>query len=901
MVFSSYFQKASVMALAALLLFSLPPTATAQQPVSVETIPAFGYNIFRAPAEAVTEGPINENYVLSPGDKVIVKVWGQMALDYSLEVSEEGYIEFPEEKARIFTNGVSIKELRRLVTEKLAEYYASYINAQNPSQSTAFVDVKLGQVRKVLAYVLGEVKNQGQYTVGAGAATLLNILNQAGGILEKGSLREIRIRRTDGSIDTVDLYDFLVTGKIDIKKTQIRQGDYIQVPLKSKAVVLKGEVKRPAIYEAVGNEGVKQILGFAGGLTANAYLKRVQVRRFEVNRGERFIDLDLESVMADPNSNFGLMDGDEITIFPNTLVRRRMVEIQGGGITLPGTYEFSPGMTVRNLIEKAGGLKEYIYLERADLVRTEADFSKSLTSFSLKDLFKEETPGHYIFSGNEEVNLKLQEMDQVTLYSIFEMKGGNKTVTLEGHVKEPGTYILADNATLFDLIFARGGFQDEAFKKKAYLNLGHVFRKTPGDLETKIINFNLGKLLAGDAKESIRLENQDKITIYSFEAMAAQKAFVSIEGLVKKPGDYAMSEGMTVEDLVLMAGGLTPDAFRVEAVVGRTARKAASGDNAAAETAEAAPNYTTLITALPQDFAAISREKQTPLEVFDKVVIRHIAGWEPQDTATILGEVQYPGTYTLDSKEERISTLIKKAGGFKKEAFPGGATMRRRNIVIAPATTDPAVALQPVAIDLDKALAQVGGEADFLLKNGDVVSIPTNPGVVEIKGAVRQPGFVQFKAGTRLEDYIKNAGGYLPNAEKGDVTVYQANRTAQKKGGGLFGRSPEVKPGSVIEVPFKAALKEKAEEVIIVNGAVKFPMSVKYRPGQKLEYYLGICGGFKDDADPGKIVIQMPDGAALESKEPAPFNPVIPAGCIIDVPSKQAQAAPKKDSAEVKK
>jgi protein involved in polysaccharide export with SLBB domain len=183
-----------------------------------EPLPAFGYNIFRELPEPITEGPMDEQYLLSPGDEVIITVWGQLNLKYPLIVNDDGFIEIPDEGGRVFTNGVSLKELKRLVTERLSRIYSSYINSANPSANTAFVDVKLGKVRKLLVYVVGEVKNQGAYTISSGVPTLLNVLNNAGGVKETGSLREIKVRRANGTIDAVDLYEFLITGKMDIKK-----------------------------------------------------------------------------------------------------------------------------------------------------------------------------------------------------------------------------------------------------------------------------------------------------------------------------------------------------------------------------------------------------------------------------------------------------------------------------------------------------------------------------------------------------------------------------------------------------------------------------------------------------------------------------------------------------------
>jgi hypothetical protein len=137
----------------------------------------------------------------------------------------------------------------------------------------------------------------------------------------------------------------------------------------------------------------------------------MDLRRFEISVGEKFIDLDGESILNVPNQNFTLADGDRVTLFPNIVVRRRVVEIKGEGIKRPGVYQYTPGMTVRDLIEQAEGLKEDAYLERADLVRTAEDFSKKLTIFSLKELYKEESPGHYVYTGAEEKNFKLKEMD----------------------------------------------------------------------------------------------------------------------------------------------------------------------------------------------------------------------------------------------------------------------------------------------------------------------------------------------------------------------------------------------------------------------------------------------------------------------------------------------------------
>ena len=837
---------------------------------------AFGYDIFRQLPEPITEGPVDEEYLLSPGDEIIVSIWGQLNEEYPLTVSEDGYIDIPDEGGRVFTNGVSLKELKKVVTKKLSQIYSSYINIDNPSRSTAFVDVKLAKVRKLLVYVVGEVETQGAYTISSSVATLLNLLNNAGGVKETGSLREIKMRRADGKADMVDLYDFLITGKIDNKKTRIRFGDYIIVPLKEKSVTVKGEVKRPGIYELIGNEGIKDLIEFAGGLDSNAYLKRSQVRRFEIGVGEKFIDLDLESVFNDSKKDFALMDGDEVTVFPNIVVRRRLVEVKGDGIKRPGIYEYRPGMTVKDLIGQAEGLKEYVYLERADLVRTEENFSKRLTTFSLKDLYKEESPGHYVYTGKDEKNFALKELDQINIYSSYEMKGKEKHVTVEGQVKEPGTYTLPENMTLYDLIFSRGGFQDENFKKRAYLELAHVFRKIPGELEERIYTFNLGKLLEGDPEENMSLEDSDRVMIYSYETMET-KPYVTIEGLIKRPGTYELAENMTLEDLILLAGGLRPDAYKVEAVIARMHPGVEEGQRKVA----------TIVVPIVSDFAIIPDEDKTPLGTYDKIVIRNLPEWEPAPVVSVMGQVKYPGSYSLEQKGERISSIIRRVGGLKKEGYPEGATLFRRKDIIE-MSRERQQGREKIAIDLKRALENPDGIHDLALKDGDQLFVPFNPGSVEVKGAVRNPSIFQYRKGKKLGYYIKLCGGYSKDADKANTVAYLPNNAAYKKKKFLFfSFSPSILPGSRIEVPFKG--EEREIKIVEVRGAVKKPTLIQYRRGEKLDYYINLCGGYKENADIENTIIHLPDGTILESKGVLSFNPYLLPGSVVEVPFKSEE------------
>ena len=865
------------------------PPAQAPPPVSAKILPqaapekdearlrSFGYDLFKATAGQINEGPVDENYVISPGDEIILRIWGQLNIkDTSLTVTEEGFLELPDEMGRVFTNGVTLKDLKTEVTKALAVKNASLIDAQDPSKSSAFVEVKLGKIRKLLIYAVGEVVNPGAYTLSSGTATIVNLLHNAGGVREAGSLREIRIRRAGGRSDTIDLYDFLLTGKLDVKKSQLQAGDYVIVPLKKKAVEIRGEVRRPMRYELVGTEGVKELIGFAGGHLPDAYLLRAQLKRFETNRGEVYLDLNLDELNKDPKRNYALADRDELTINPNIQVRKSMVELSGDGIVRPGTYEFTPGMTLKDLIDKGEGLREYVYLDRADLIRTEPDFSKMLQTFTLRDLYKEEAPGVYKFIGTKEKNFVLKEMDLIAIYSAYGMAGKDKFVNIEGQVKDPGKFVLAKNMTLFDLIFARGGFQDPDYKRKAYLEMGHVIRKIPGQIGQKLIPFNLGKLLDGDPAVNFALQDEDLVRVYANEMMQA-KSTVEITGLVNRTGIIEMSEGLTVEDLIVLAGGLNAEAYKVEAVIAR--REGTGSDATAAGRGEA-----TIKVPIEPGFAILPMDKKTPLKPFDRIVVRNFPDWEPLPVVTLQGEVLYPGEYSLINREERISSLIKRAGGLRGEALQEGASILRSRKVFWISPMEPEMKYL-ITLNLVGALEEPGGESDIVLKDGDTIFIPRNPGTVEIRGAVQKPLILQHKESHGVQDYVEMCGGYLKTADRGNIIIIAANNETRKLGHGLFSNTnPSVSPGSIIQVGYVG--EETKLETIEVKGEVVKPAVIQHFKGATLGFYLSLCGGFTKDADAGKIAVHNPDGGLLVKKENEEFNPVILPGSVIIVQAK---------------
>ena len=837
-----------------------PPTTT-----PVETRPptpeGFGYNAFRSSTGEITSGPVDEEYLLSPGDEVAISIWGALNETMNLVVSEDGFLELPEGGGRIQTNGVALRQLREVIVRALSQIHAAYINAATPAASTAFVDVRLGKIRPILVYVVGEVEKPGAYGMSAAVANLVNAITNAGGVTPAGTLREVKLRRSNGSVDSIDLYDFVLSGALDFQKTRIRPGDYIIVPLKAKSVRIEGEVRRPMGYELIGDEGVRELLEFAGGATPSAYLKQVQLRRSVPSVGQIVLDIDLAALLSTPDGDFPLQDGDVLTVGRSVQVRRPVVSISGDGITRPGTYEWKRGMRLSDLIAKGEGLREHALLERADLIRTDDSFVKRLQIFSLAGLYEKGAEGELSRSSQQDGDFELREMDEVLVQSTWGLAGKDKAITLEGHVKHPGTAALAQGMTLYDILFTHGGFQDPSWSRGAFMGLAHLKRKIPGVVGTRTIAFDLGALLAKDPSANIPLEDGDVVRIHAFADLVGRPV-VTINGLVNRGGTFEFSEGMSLEDLILLAGGLDSRATKPEAVIARSVRTGGDDSSKQAITVE-----------LDRDLH--NRDHRTELFPDDRVTIRHQLGWEPHSVATVRGEVNHPGSFPMPREGFRLSDLVVAAGGLQREALPAGAVLMRQGGMVGGAAPVEKIL---TTINLDAALETPGGAADLELLDGDELIIPKNTGLVIINGAVNRPLAVQFQSSSTLADYLALCGGLLPNADRERITIQSPNLATHIV---QPDETPMIIPGSVIEVP----LQRESERIlrVEVKGAVAAPAIVQFTDDAPLGFYIGMCGGFTASADLERVVVILPDGGLLTGQLGDSFNPVIPPGSIVVV------------------
>jgi protein involved in polysaccharide export with SLBB domain len=662
-------------------------------PAQAPVLP-FGYDIFGySPTtfEPLSTGPVDPDYPIGPGDEVIIQVWGDNEFTHAAIVSREATITVPD-VGQVVLNGLTLAQAKRLITDRLSTVYSG-IRARRP---TTFVDVTLGKLRTMQVFILGDVVRPGGYTISS-VSTVLNALYNAGGPTPRGSMRDVRIVRHNEIFKRVDLYGYILTGT-KAEDVRLQSGDVVFVPPVGKTVAVLGEVHRQAIYELTPGERFHDLLRLSGGIQSTALLSRVQIDRI-IPFSERdslagqdrvALDLPLEEILADSTNNPELVDRDIVQIFRIGDVRKNTVTVTGSAILHPGTFQIRRGMRVSDLVWDAGGMTSDAYLERGQLFRTHADLTRSIRSFNLGKALV----------GDPEHNLVLEELDSVAVYSVWDIR--------DRHV-------------------------------------------------------------------------------------------VLISGEVRRPGSYEFLDGMTVMDLILRAGGLRESAYKMEAEVSRV-------DSTTIATTKAAAIYRVPISG---DYAIHSADSSFLLHKYDQVFVREFPDWQLQRNVTITGEVMYPGIYSLKSKDERLSSLIQRAGGLKPTGYPRAATFTRAK--------DGAGRL---AVDIEDVAMRRGRRYDLVLEEGDAISIPREPKTVKVEGEVGFPASVLYERGRSLGHYIDQAGGYTERSDKGRVKVIQPN--GRVKPVRRFWFDPEPEPGAVVIIPGKPpeAKKETLKDIATIVGIV---------------------------------------------------------------------------------
>jgi protein involved in polysaccharide export with SLBB domain len=505
----------------------------------------FGYKMFNvtpssfAPSEPTSVPP---DYTLGPGDNVIVNLWGKVDLQLNLTVDREGKIFIPK-AGDLTVVGLTLDQFEKKLKEKLSTIYSGFR-----------MNVMMGKIRLIKVFVFGEVTNPGGYTISS-LSTLFNALYEAGGPNQRGTLRNIKLIRNNQEIATIDIYDFLLKGynKDDMK---LASNDVIYVPVVGPSVKIRGEIKRPAIYELKGGERVLDLIELAGGTKPTSYLQRVMIDRIAGQDQRILLDVNLLDQPKFEENNLELKDGDDISVFSIFDLIENFVWLDGK-VKHSRAFQRNPGMRVWDLIGGGEQLQKDAYLLRADLIRTYPDERKEIIPVNLEK----------VLTGDSTENMVLRDKDRLVVYGYGDVNR-KKFVNISGAVKKPDQYELYENMKLSDLIFLAGNPL-----KNAYLLRAEIAHLNPGkpadityvnlqDLYTDSENF----IIKPDQKVDISLKEDDQVFIREIPEWSLQK-IVSIEGKVMFPGKYALEQDKeTLFHLLQRAGGLTPKAFPKGAV-----------------------------------------------------------------------------------------------------------------------------------------------------------------------------------------------------------------------------------------------------------------------------------------------------------------------------------------------
>lgn len=675
-------------------LDSLLVDTMAVDTLEADTIEVFGMRLFRGVRgefDPNVTGPVGPDYRLGPGDEIQLVLTGDVEDAYTLQVTREGFLYIPA-VGQISVNGLTMGQLEDQLYVRLGRVYSGV--SRSPEATTHF-QVSLGRLRVNQVFVIGDVARPNAYQLSA-AATVLSALYRAGGPKATGSFRSVEVVRVNGERHQVDLYDYLLYGdsRSDVR---LEHGDRVFVPPVGSQVTVAGAVRRAAIFEVRGTEGVRDVLAFAGGLKPDALVKRVQIDRIlppeqrEPGRVRVLRDVDLEA-LSTVGQDFSLQDGDIVVVFALSSELRNRVWITGE-VREPGMFEWSTSATLWALIDRADGLSERAYTPRALIYRlNESDGTRRLIRSPL-------LAGE---GGARQNDVPLQDGDSVVVLSREQLVNPG-TVVIEGYVKLPGEYALAHGMTLKDLILEAGGFVHGAWVLEAEVS------RMPNPL--------------------LRTDTVAHVFRVPLQA----------QGGAPPPGEGGgQTASLNGSDIPIWF----PDSAEVTLAHG------------------------------------------------DHVFIRKGPNYDNLREVWLTGQVMLPGRYVLQTRQERVSQLIARAGGLTREAYPPGMHVVRAGRI--------------VAADLNRALRDPRDGNNVMLEAGDSVHVPAYDPMVEVQGAVNFEAKVLHRPGADLGYYINQAGGYTNIADRGRVTItYQNGERAAVSRFLLVGRSPRVQPGSTIFVPAK--------------------------------------------------------------------------------------------------
>ena len=733
----------------------------------------FGYEVFHN--NSISFSPnmnmaTPKDYVVGPGDQLIVQVYGIAQASFNLYVNTEGKVVIPNVGV-VHVGSLSIDAVKTILTQKIGTRYAG-LQGSNPS---SFLMLTVGNIRTIKINIVGDVKTPGAYELPS-FTTIFNALYAAGGPTINGSFREVQLFRGGKQIANTDLYEFLLKGKTD-KNLRLEDNDVLLIPKYNKRVELVGEVRRNLFFELKGKETVETLIEMAGGFTESAYKKMVTIQRING------LNKSIINVTDKEQASTVLEDGDFIAIGKTLTNYKNRIQILGS-VNRTGDYELKANMKVADLIELAGGLKADAFYKRAILYRTSNDLQQESINIDLSKAIEKETTN----------NIILQKEDLLVIASIYDIKE-NYFVTLQGEVNQTGVFPYTKGMTIGELILKANGFKEAASGSSIEL-----VRRVRDD------NDKIANIIHVEVEKDLSIKGTDKdIALEPFDQVYVRAAVgfrnlkkVYVQGEANYTGQYIMDKpNMTIGDLLKRAGGvLNSSNVKGALLIRRTIfyNKVSNENEYLNRLEELRARY---VDSTNSGFTESAKIKLSQLDKeINELYVKKIKN---QETIADIGNL----SKSSDPRNKKDTTSKTKNKTEQENIEDLKTALQARVFKNLRDVTVNEDQYQFVSINLEKIIAATSASKyDVQLQEGDILYIPTFNETVSVSGDVLYPVAVKYEEGATLKDYINQAGGFNNTALKSKAYVVEANgvvkRTHQFFGIRFY---PEIAAGAQIFVP----------------------------------------------------------------------------------------------------
>jgi protein involved in polysaccharide export with SLBB domain len=676
------------------------------------------------------------NYEVGTNDVLKLVVYGVQEYSADLDVSKEGTV-LIENVGRIKVAGLSVEAATTRIKQQMGN--TAYPSLRSGESKMALT---VGDTRTIQVTIIG-AQRSGNYNVSS-LSNVLSALTMAGGPSEIGSYRAIELIRDNKVVKTFDLYAFMQNGD-QSQNMGLKDRDVIKVPPYKGRIEIKGQVKRPGIFELSATENFKQFLQYAGGFDDTAYTAWVKV--IQKNEKEKAV----KDLAQNQFTSYQPQGGDIIQV--SKILDRFQNRVKlSGAVFRPDVYELTEGMRISDLLQRADGLREDAFIGRAQLIRLKPNLLKELVTINLSKALQKD-PNENIF---------LQREDELYINSIVDLRD-SLTVDLLGEVRSQGRFNYVDSMTVKDLILMAGGFNYAANKQIEVARLIQYGERVTDNQVATILKTEVnGDLSFNAGQENFVLQPMDVVTITKKVGFTNPEV-VSISGQVQNVGKYTLSTRVErVSDIVKRAGGLIGEAYGEGAYIKRSRYNI--------DTLKADESKTSIEEAYNRKFKAQQEaEKQN---------LNSLLNGSDNNGQTNIADVNIKKKNLKDTLDLLFKELNENT--------------------------------YQIAIDINKIMEKPGSELDLVLRDKDEIMIPKTDNRVKISGGVLRPTNIVYRDGLTIGECISAAGGISEYAKRGRAYVVYANgKSARTKHFGLFRLNPSIKPGSEIVLPETNEKKEK--------------------------------------------------------------------------------------------